>query len=72
MKRVWLYFCIAAFLAELCGTWLQSFHHSSDVQFAVTYQTRVEYFSDRLIMWAVIFVPLTIGAVLLSRRNPKP
>jgi hypothetical protein len=31
MKREWLYFCSAALLAEVCGTWLQSFHHATDV-----------------------------------------
>jgi hypothetical protein len=43
MKREWLYFCSAALLAEVCGTWLQSFHHATDVPFAVTYSTQFEY-----------------------------
>jgi hypothetical protein len=55
IKRVWLYFCSAALLAEVCGTWLQSFHHATDVPFAVTYTTQVEYVTDRLILWAVFF-----------------
>jgi hypothetical protein len=43
MKRVWLYFCSAALLAEAFSTWLQSFHRATDVPFAVTYRTQVEY-----------------------------
>ena len=69
MKRVWLYFCSAALLAEVCGTWLQSFHHATDVPFAVTYTTQVEYVTDRLMLWAVFFVPLMTVAALLSRRK---
>ncbi len=69
MKRIWLYFCSVAFVAELCSTWLQSFHHASDVPFAVTYMTQAEYVADRLIIWAVIFVPLMIAASFLARRN---
>lgn len=72
MKRVWVYFCSAAFLAELCGTWLQSFHRATDVPFVVTYSTQAEYFTDRLIVWVVIFVPLMIVAALLSGRTAKP
>jgi hypothetical protein len=71
MKRVWLYFCSAALLAEVCGTWLQSSHHATDVPFAVTYTTQVEYFTDRLILWAVFFVPLATVAALLSRRKAQ-
>ena len=69
MKRAWLYSCGAALLAEVCGTWLQSFHHATDVPFAVTYETQVGYATDRLILWAVFFVPLMTVAVLLSRRK---
>lgn len=68
MKRVWLYFCSAALLAEVCGTWLQSSHHATDVPFAVT---QAEYVTDRLILWAVFFVPLMTVAGLLSRRKIK-
>jgi hypothetical protein len=68
-KRVWLYFCGAALLAEVCGTWLQSFRHATDVPFAVTFTTRGEYATDRLFLWAVFFVPLMIIAALLSRRK---
>ena len=69
VKRVWLYSCSAALLAELCGSWLQSFHHATDVPFAVTYMTQAEYVTDRLILWAVFFVPLMIVAALLLRRK---
>jgi len=69
MKRVWLYFCSAALLAEVCGAWLQSFHHATDVAFAVTYRTKIEYVTDRLILWALCFAPLVTVAVFLSRRN---
>jgi hypothetical protein len=69
MKRLWLYFCGAALLAEVGSTWLQSYHHATDVPFAVTYQTQVEYVTDRLILWAVFFVPLMAVAALLSRRK---
>jgi hypothetical protein len=72
MKREWLYFCIAALLAEVCGTWLQSFHHATDVPFAVTYSTQFEYVTDRLILWAVFFVPLMTVATLLLRRKGNP
>ena len=72
INRTWVYASCAAFLAELCSTWLQSFHHASDVPFAVTYATQVEYVTDRLIIWALIFVPLMILATILSRRNLKP
>jgi hypothetical protein len=71
MKRAWTYFCSAAILAELCSTWLQSFQHATDVPFAVTYTTRLEYVTDRLFVWALIFVPLMIVAALLTRRNFK-
>jgi hypothetical protein len=71
MKRIWLYFCGAALLAEICGTWLQSFQHATDVPFAVTYSTRAEYITDRLIVWAVFFVPLMIVAAFLLRRKSK-
>jgi DUF1365 family protein len=69
MKRVWLYFCSAALLAEACGTWLQSLHHATDVPFAVTYATQAEYVTDRLILRAMFFVPLMTVAALLSRRK---
>jgi hypothetical protein len=68
-KRVWLYFCVAALLAEMCGTWLQSFHHATDVPFAVTYTTQAEYATDRLIVWATFFVPLMAITALLLRRK---
>ena len=71
MKRVWLYSCCAALLAEVGATWLQSFHHATDVPFAVTYTTQAEYATDRLFMWALIFIPLTIIAAILSRRHFK-
>jgi len=69
MKRIWLHSCSAALVAEVCSTWLQSFHHATDVPFAVTYTTQVEYVADRLILWAVFFVPLMTVAALLSRRK---
>lgn len=68
-KRAWLYLCCAALLSEVCGTWLQSFHHASDVPFAVTYSTQAEYAADRLILWAIFFVPLMAVAALMLRRN---
>jgi hypothetical protein len=71
MKRTWLYFCSAASLAELCSTWLQSFHHASDVPFAVTYTTQAEFITDRLFVWFLCFFPLMIAAYALARRNSK-
>jgi hypothetical protein len=68
-KKGLLYTCSAALVSELCGTWLQSCHHASDVPFAVTYATPAEYAADRLILWAVFFVPLMAIAVILLRRK---
>ena len=69
MKRVWLYFCRSAMLAELGGASMKSSHHAPDVPWAVTYTTQAEYVTDRLILWAVFFVPLMTIAVFLSRRK---
>lgn len=72
MKRIWLYFCSAASLAELCSAWLQSFHHASDVPFAVTYRTQAEFIIDRLLVWFLCFFPLMVAASALTRRSSKP
>lgn len=68
-KRGWLYFCVAALLAEVGSTWLQSFHRATDIPFAVTYTTQAEYATDRLIVWVIFFVPLMAIAALLLRRK---
>ncbi len=70
-KRAWLYVCGAALLSEVCATWLQSSQHASDVPFAVTYSTASGYAADRLIVWALFFVPLMAVAAFLLRRNPN-
>ena len=46
----------------------ESFHHATDVPFAVTYGTQVEYVTDQANPVGRVFVPLMVAA-LLSRRK---
>jgi len=68
-KRDWFWVGSAALVSEVAGAWLQSDHHATDVPFAVTYMKQSEYVSDRLILWAVIFIPLFAVAYFFSCRK---